>query len=605
MKTNYLFKLTILIFTLSIYSCEESSLENIDSKQKKSSKKTASKSGLKKKVLLVGFDGLQFDKISETSTPNLDKLNIVKAYTGGIEGSFSEQKTKSGPGWTTILTGVWANKHQVKDNSTSNISKVKGVFELIKESNSSLKTASIVTWGPIHDFFRDKLNFLDYHSKSGGDENSVTNAIEAINTKESDFVFVHLDDIDGVGHSVGFGNSYNKAITKADEQFGKIVSEIEKRTNEDWLIMVVTDHGRAIGGYGHGGQSLQEKTIFVGMNKIGNEEFTSVVSTIPNKNFNSIYGNVAQTAIVPSVLTHLGVSIKKEWQLNSTSLVGNVGARKVMMQNTNTIYWESNLSNNVDIYRNNVFLNSVPAQQGFFVDNESEGIVNYTLLLNGQTASVVSSNSKIIAGLDWNDNLNNIAYFFKSDNKYVRYNKVLDKSYSGYPKETSNSSWAGLGEYKNLISAAFKWHNNKAYFFLKDGRYLRYDMNVDAVDAGYPVSITNSNWPGLASYKNKIVAALNWDDNNAYFFLNDGTYIKYSISNDKIIAGYPKEITNTNWSGLLSYKTKITAAVDWNSIYCYFFLSDNTYIKYSKISNKVVSGYPKLINDTTWPSLNN
>lgn len=604
MKTNYLVKLSALILLFALSSCQENNLDEVPKKEGKLERQT--KSSLKKKVLVVGFDGIQFEKIAGTSTPNLDKLNIVKGYAGGIDNTSSEQKTSSGPGWSTILTGVWVNKHGVTDNNTSHISKAKSVFQLIKESNSGLKTASVVTWGPIHDFFKEQLNYIDYHSKSGGDENTVTGAIHAINNENSDVVFVHLDDVDGVGHSLGFGSAYNNAITKADEQFGRIVAEVEKRTNEDWLILVVTDHGRGFGGFNHGGQTTQEKTIFVGMNKEGNAEFNSYVSNVPNQDFGGIYGHVAQTAIVPSILTHLNIPIQKEWQLNSTSLVGSVGTRKVMMQNTNTVYWSSNASNNVDVYKNNAYVATVPASQGYFTDaNNSNGSINYTLLLDGQTGSVAYNNSQIIAGLDWNDFADNRAYFFRSDNSYIRYDKLLDKSDDGYPKEVNNSTWPGLGEYKDLISAAFKWHNHKGYFFLKDGRYLRYDMNNDSVDAGYPANITNGNWPGLEPYKDKIVAAFKRNNSKAYFFLNDGTYIRYSITNDSVDSGYPVAITNGSWPGLGDYATKITAAVDWGVTYCYFFLDDNTYIKYNKSTDSAVSGYPKEVNNSSWPGLKN
>lgn len=604
MKTNYLVKLSALILLFGLSSCQENNLDEVSKEQGKLERQA--KSSLKKKVLVVGFDGIQFEKIAGTSTPNLDKLNIVKAYAGGIDNTSSEQKTSSGPGWSTILTGVWVNKHGVTDNSTSHISKAKSVFQLIKESNSGLKTASVVTWGPIHDFFREQLNYIDYHSKSGGDENTVTGAIHAINNENSDVVFAHIDNVDNVGHSLGFGSAYNNAITKADEQFGRIVAEVEKRTNEDWLILVVTDHGRGFGGFNHGGQTTQEKTIFVGMNKEGNDEFNSYVSNVPNQDFAGIYGHVAQTAIVPSILTHLNIPIQKEWQLNSTSLVGNVGVRKVMMQNANTVYWSSNVSNNVDVYKNNTYVATVAASQGYFTDaNNSDGSINYTILLDGQTGSVAYNNSQIIAGLDWNDFADNRAYFFRSDNSYIRYDKLLDKSDDGYPKEVNNSTWPGLGAYKDLISAAFKWHNHKGYFFLKDGRYLRYDMNNDSVDAGYPANITNGNWPGLEPYKNKIMAAFKWNNSRAYFFLNDGTYIRYSITNDSVDSGYPATITNANWPGLGDYATKITAAVDWDLTYCYFFLDDNTYIKYNKSTDSAVSGYPKEVNNSTWPGLKN
>jgi hypothetical protein len=39
------------------------------------------------KVLLIGIDGVQFEKLQAASTPNIDQLNISKAFTGGINGS--------------------------------------------------------------------------------------------------------------------------------------------------------------------------------------------------------------------------------------------------------------------------------------------------------------------------------------------------------------------------------------------------------------------------------------------------------------------------------------------------------------------------------------
>ena len=39
------------------------------------------------------------------------------AYAGGQIGQVTQQPTVSGPGWSTILTGVWANRHNVTDNN--------------------------------------------------------------------------------------------------------------------------------------------------------------------------------------------------------------------------------------------------------------------------------------------------------------------------------------------------------------------------------------------------------------------------------------------------------------------------------------------------------
>jgi hypothetical protein len=41
------------------------------------------------------------------------------------------------------------------------------------------------------------------------------------------------------------------------------------------------------------------------------------------------------------------------------------------------------------------------------------------------------------------------------------------------------------------------WGDGKAYFFLGDGRYIRYDIAADRADPGYPKKIDGANWPGL------------------------------------------------------------------------------------------------------------
>jgi hypothetical protein len=568
------------------------------------------KSGATRKVLIVGIDGLQYEKIAGLTTPNLQSLTMTKAYTGGISGTSSEQATYSGPGWMSILTGVWQNKHGIPDNnSTTYRSQAKSVFQYVKESNSALKTASIATWSPIHQFLDNQMQYVDYRYEGGDDNDAESRALNEITTHAPDLLFVHFDDVDHVGHASGFSSAYNSSIEQVDVRLGKLMVAVATRNtqnNEDWLVIVVTDHGREASGFNHGSQTEQEKTIFIGMNKPGNEEFTTPVTTIPNQAFNKLYSFAAQTSVVPTALTYLGIEVNKDWQLASTSLIDNMGVRKLMLQANNSLYWYSQDSGTAQIYRDNQLIASVPANQGSYTDtNTVNGKVNYTIMLNGQSASLIRNNSTIIAGLDWNDAANNTAYFFRSDMKYVRYNKSEDKADAGYPKNISNSSWPGLDSYKNKISASLKWNNQKGFFFLNDGTYLRYDMNNDATDAGYPKAVNNSTWPGLQGYGNKIVGAINWDETFAYFFLNDGTFIKYNMVADASVAGYPQAVSNTTWPGLAPYATAITATVDWNVQYFYIFLNNNTYIKYDKTANTVMSGYPKQVNDSTWPGLMN
>ena len=40
----------------------------------------------------------------------------------------------------------------------------------------------------------------------------------------------------------------------------------EKKYGEEWLVIVTTDHGRYVDGYGHGGQTSRERTVWVSTN---------------------------------------------------------------------------------------------------------------------------------------------------------------------------------------------------------------------------------------------------------------------------------------------------------------------------------------------------
>lgn len=279
----------------------------------------------KKKVLLIGIDGLQFEQINKIGTPNFDKFQIKRGYNGGILGTKSQQVTSSGPSWVTILTGVWTDKHKITSNSASQVSSSKSIFNYIKTSNSKLKTASFSTWKNINLLLYKDMYHVDFSSQGGNDEISTEVAVNHIKSVGPDFTFIHLDDIDHAGHAVGFGVKYSESIQKVDHQIGqflKTISKREKQFNEDWLVVLITDHGRDSKGKGHGNQTISEKTIFIGMNKKGNSLFNSVnnykvISSIKELEVNSL----PQTAVVPTILKFLKIPIKKQWQLDVQSLI--------------------------------------------------------------------------------------------------------------------------------------------------------------------------------------------------------------------------------------------------------------------------------------------
>ena len=278
----------------------------------------------KKKVLLIGIDGLQLEQIHKTKTPNFDTFTIKRGFNGGVFGTKSEQVTSSGPSWITILTGVWVNKHNVTSNSANQVSQSKSIFKYIKDSNSKLTTASFSTWKNINLLLYKEMYHVDFSSQGGTDKLSTQIAVNHIKNTGPDFTFIHLDDIDHAGHAYGFGKEYSRSIEVVDAQIGELLEVIKKREtdhNENWLVVLVTDHGRDAKGYGHGNHTINEKTIFVGLNKKGTSYFESINNNKKINTLKDIERYIPQTSVVPTILQFLNIPIKKEWQLDTVPLI--------------------------------------------------------------------------------------------------------------------------------------------------------------------------------------------------------------------------------------------------------------------------------------------
>ena len=70
----------------------------------------------KPKVILIGIDGVRTDAFQKAVTPNLDRLKSKGFYTEHMNILSTKEEsdgadTLSGPGWASILTGVWPKKH--------------------------------------------------------------------------------------------------------------------------------------------------------------------------------------------------------------------------------------------------------------------------------------------------------------------------------------------------------------------------------------------------------------------------------------------------------------------------------------------------------------
>ncbi|WDQ18116.1 alkaline phosphatase family protein [Rhodopirellula sp. P2] len=281
------------------------------------------------KVLTIGIDGLRRDAFVAAKTPHLDSLaenGTLCLETRVTSDDVTDSDTVSGPGWTTFLTGVWADRHGVLDNSFKgrDAQAAPHGFALAKQVKPNLRTASYLCWTPLRSHVTTDAD-IDVVVTPGknatastvwtaADQSLAWSAIPVLQNDDADWTFIYFGSTDETGHSYGFHPSvppYMAAIENVDRMVGELLEAVKQRETyaaEDWLILVSTDHGGE--GTGHGGGRENPNVYTVPMivsgasAKKGAEVERPVGSALP-----------ATVDLVALALTHLQIPIQPEWQL--------------------------------------------------------------------------------------------------------------------------------------------------------------------------------------------------------------------------------------------------------------------------------------------------
>lgn len=219
----------------------------------------------KRKVLIIGLDGTRSDALQQANTPNLDGLIANGLYTWD---AWHLGITVSGPSWSTIMTGVWWNKHGVTSNTYtgSNFNQYPYFPALAKGVLPNLKCVQVVEWAPMSDNVYNDGWDTKLITPDGDGAATAAVASAQLANDSLDCLFVYFDATDLAGHSSGFSPSnpaYIQSIENNDANIGTVLNALYARpnyANEDWLILVITDHGGI--GTGHGGITYEERHIW-------------------------------------------------------------------------------------------------------------------------------------------------------------------------------------------------------------------------------------------------------------------------------------------------------------------------------------------------------
>ncbi|QQS08198.1 MAG: alkaline phosphatase family protein [Phycisphaerales bacterium] len=258
--------------------------------------------GVERKVLIVGIDGMRADCLIAANTPNIDAIIADGAVDWTCQ---AEDITISGPCWSSILTGVHRAKHLVTGNSfvPNDYQHYPHLYSRIREQCSTVRTASIVHWTPVNtQILQGNADLI----LSGLTDDQVRDAcVTAVSQDAADVIFLHFDDVDHAGHGFGFSPTvpeYIATIEATDARVGAVMAAIQARptyANEDWLVIVVSDHGGS--GTSHGANIPEHRTVAL----VVSGDSTDSGTTIPTPT------TIADVS--PTVMAFLGLTVDPAW----------------------------------------------------------------------------------------------------------------------------------------------------------------------------------------------------------------------------------------------------------------------------------------------------
>ncbi len=261
------------------------------------------------KVLVIGIDGCRSDALQQASTPNLDQLAATGAWSYHVDrGPY----TWSAPGWSTILCGVWPDKHGVTFNTFSG----KNYGQYPPFSDRVRDAWGCLNFGTFTHFIALNHHLLTHNSVNFGiksDRLVTDNALEYFRSCNPDIVFVHLGEVDHIGHLKGFDPSvpeYISKIEQSDRFAGELIDMVRWREQyfpEKWLIAVVTDHGGTMSGHGGKDDIPEVRYVFMILNGPG---------IIPGQ----LQPDPVAVDLVPTILTYLNIPVDPAWQLDGQAV---------------------------------------------------------------------------------------------------------------------------------------------------------------------------------------------------------------------------------------------------------------------------------------------
>ena len=244
-----------------------------------------------KKVLVIGYDGCRADTLrlieSAKTSAILDLTEgggqTILTYCGGVNyPMLNTQATSTAPGWCSMLTGEWADVHGIRRNMQRKSNDHLTLLTTLVQDNIIDSSAFYISWdGHFSSYFTTYYPEKQYVEEKGinthfvhaeDDAGTLENVLTDLKKTDcTDFIFTTLEHTDHAGHSSGFGawnKKYAKEFSAAESDALQMLAAMRARetyAQEDWLVLITTDHG----GYNlnHGRCTIHERYTFLTSNR--------------------------------------------------------------------------------------------------------------------------------------------------------------------------------------------------------------------------------------------------------------------------------------------------------------------------------------------------
>jgi len=228
------------------------------------------------KLLFVGYDGAlasamgaQAGKPGSAVGGLAARGGLWLAQAGGA--APGDQFTRTAPGWTSMFTGVWADRHGVYNNGDTLSPEVRTLlYQLSARGKEVSFSYSWKQHGAVT-YINEAEEYPEVFRYNRDDAGTAEAMLRALNEGQ-DAVFGILEYTDHEGHLSGYSHRnprYMRALEQAEADAARLIEAAQARMErypEDWLIIIASDHG----GFwlDHHGTTPMESTTFFASNQM-------------------------------------------------------------------------------------------------------------------------------------------------------------------------------------------------------------------------------------------------------------------------------------------------------------------------------------------------